>query len=57
MESITFADHPFLKELGLEETNLGCYRAGEWVSGDQIVTSNDPNTNKSIAHTKLATLE
>ena len=58
MESeLTFSNFPFLAELGLEETNLGCYRNGEWVGGDQIWQSNNPHDNKKIANTKLATVE
>jgi len=30
---LTFNQYPFLKELGLSEDNLGCYRRGEWVAG------------------------
>jgi hypothetical protein len=43
-----------LKELGLAETNFGCYRNGEWVGhGDEVVSVN-PHNNKAIAKIKLA---
>lgn len=53
--ALTFNDFPFLKELGLEETNKGCYRNGEWVSGEKAFTSKNPNNNKPVANTLLAT--
>nr|AED87001.1 turgor pressure sensor [Stylonychia lemnae] len=53
-QSLTFKDYPFLKELGLAETNFGCYRKGEWVGhGDEIVSVN-PHNNRPIAKIKLA---
>lgn len=60
MESgdLTFAQHDFLPKLGLEETNLGCYKRGEWVGGDEDVwLSNNPHDNKKFCKTKLATAE
>lgn len=48
-----FNDYPFLKELGLSETNYGCYYNGTWTgSGEEIVTVN-PATNKPIARIKM----
>ena len=55
---LTFANYPFLKELGLTEENLGCYSNGEWKSnggGEHISIS--PHTNKGVAKTKLASLD
>lgn len=52
-----FDNYSFLKELGLEKENMGCYRAGEWVStdgADQVAIN--PHNNKPIAMTKLAGL-
>jgi aldehyde dehydrogenase family 7 protein A1 len=57
MESINFAKYPFLAELGLEETNLGCYTNGEWKGGDEEVTSHNPHDNSVSAKVKLATLD
>lgn len=55
--SLTYNDYPFLKELGLNTTNLGCYRNGEWVANGGETTSISPHTNKLIASTKLASVE
>ena len=58
MESqLTYNKYAFLKELGIEETNLGCYRNGEWVSngGNTHVTIN-PHDNKEVAKTQLASV-
>ena len=45
----TFANNPFLKELGLSEANKGCYRRGEWVGSGQVAQSVNPSTNEVIA--------
>ena len=55
MESLTFEQYPFLKELGLSEENLGCYRNGEWVGGETTHLCNNPHDNKKIAAVKFAT--
>ena len=51
--SLTFKDYPFLKELGLAETNFGCYRKGEWVGHGDEVTAVNPHNNKPIAKIRL----
>jgi aldehyde dehydrogenase family 7 member A1 len=56
MESLTFNQFPFLKELGLSEHNLGCYRNGEWVGNGKTVTALNPATNKPIATVRLASI-
>ena len=58
MDSLTYNDFPFLKELGLSEDNNGCYRDGEWVSnnGGDIMSVN-PHNNKNIAKTRLASVQ
>lgn len=56
--SLTFSNFPFLAELGLEETNAGNYKAGEWsVSGSDEILSNNPHDNKKITKTQCASLE
>ena len=46
--------YPFLKTLGLAETNPGVYRAGEWVNGKgELRASINPHNNEVIAHTQL----
>ena len=50
--------YPFLKELGLEEENGGCYRDGEWVAGGgETHTSVSPHDGEPIADIKLASVE
>lgn len=56
--TLTFSDYPFLKELGLEEENDGCYRDGTWSStSDKVQVSVNPHNNQPIARIKLASLE
>lgn len=52
--TLTFKDYPFLKELGLAETNFGCYRKGEWVGNGEEVTAMNPHNNLPIAKIRLA---
>lgn len=56
MESLTYNDFPFLKELGIKEDNKGCYRNGEWVGSGKVVTMVNPANNKPIARVQLASL-
>ena len=51
---LTFSNYPFLKDLGLSEANLGCYRNGEWVANGQEYSCHNPHDNKSIATIKMA---
>lgn len=54
---LTYDQYPFLKELGIEAANDGCYKNGEWSSsGDRFYTSLNPHNNKPITNTKLASL-
>ena len=55
---LTFETFPFLKELGLTESNLGCYSNGTWKStgGEEHVSIN-PHNNKGIAKTMMASME
>lgn len=53
-QQFTFSKYPFLKELGLSETNLGTYRRGEWVAtGDQQVTFN-PHNGEQVASVTMS---
>lgn len=55
---LTFSKFGFLAELGLDETNIGGYRAGEWIaSGSDEILSNNPHDNQKVARTKCASLE
>jgi aldehyde dehydrogenase family 7 protein A1 len=54
--ALSFNEYPFLKELGIQEENLGVYN-GKWFgSGDTYVTYN-PSDNKPIARVKAGTKE
>jgi len=54
--ALTYNQYPFLKELGIEEENLGVYN-GKWFgSGDSYVTYN-PTDNKPIARIKAGNKE
>ena len=55
--SLTFHKYPFLKELGLTEMNLGCYRDGNWVGSGRDHTSYNPTTNEPIAKVKMASAQ
>lgn len=55
--SFTHSEFPFLKELGIEETNSGVYHSGQWQgSGPEFVSVN-PHNNKPIAKIKMASAE
>lgn len=55
MEStkLTFNEYPFLKELGLQENNLGVYRSGEWCGSGEEAVSLNPANNNPIAKIKM----
>jgi len=53
---LNFSKYAFLRELGLSETNNGCYRRGEWVGNGQSYTSVNPHNNEKIAEIKCASL-
>ena len=56
VESLTFGQYPFLKELGLGETNFGAYFDVKWTgSGDEVVSIN-PATNKPIARIRMGSM-
>ncbi|GAM22737.1 hypothetical protein SAMD00019534_059120 [Acytostelium subglobosum LB1] len=50
----SFNEYPFLKELGLQEENLGLYN-GKWGGSGDIVKCVNPSNGKVIAHVKGAT--
>ena len=48
--STVLRQYPFLKTLGLAETNPGVYRGGQWVNGNgPLHTSTNPHNNQPIA--------
>ncbi len=46
---LSYAEFPFLKELGIEEVNFGVYRSGEWVGHGPQYTAVNPHDNRPIA--------
>ena len=56
-QGLTYSEFPFLKELGLEETNLGVYRNGEWVGSGPDFTALNPHNNKPIAKVKMGSVQ
>jgi len=55
--TLTYNEYPFLKELGLEETNNGVYHSGQWVGNGPEFTSVNPHNNKAIAKIKMGSLD
>lgn len=51
--TLTFNEYPFLKELGLEEVNLGVYHSGTWAGNGPEFTSVNPHNNKAIAKIRM----
>ena len=52
--STALRQYPFLKTLGLAETNPGVYRGGEWVNGSgPTKVSINPHNNEEIAAVKM----
>jgi aldehyde dehydrogenase family 7 protein A1 len=56
MAEITFDDYPFLAELGIEKSSLGCFH-GSWVAGGSEIPCYSPHTGKVISYVKQATAE
>jgi aldehyde dehydrogenase family 7 protein A1 len=56
LRKLTYSKYPFLKELGLVESNKGCFRKGEWVANGGEYTSVNPSTHEAIATIKLASV-
>jgi len=54
MAQLTFADYPFLKDLGLEEENLGCFN-GKWGGSGPVITNYNPATGKPLATIRCTT--
>eukprot|EP01113_Clastostelium_recurvatum_P037398 TRINITY_DN545_c0_g1_i2.p1 TRINITY_DN545_c0_g1~~TRINITY_DN545_c0_g1_i2.p1 ORF type:complete len:524 (+),score=123.32 TRINITY_DN545_c0_g1_i2:44-1573(+) len=56
MADLTFKQYPFLKELGLEEENPGCFN-GKWGGKGELLTAYNPTTGKPIARIRQGTAE
>ncbi|RQM21436.1 hypothetical protein B5M09_009763, partial [Aphanomyces astaci] len=52
--ALTFSKYPFLKELGLSETNDGVFD-GSWFGNGPVFTSVNPATNEPIAKIRTGT--
>lgn len=51
-----YEQHSFLKELGIEQENYGCF-SGEWKGSGEEILSYNPTTNKVIAKVIAASEE
>jgi aldehyde dehydrogenase family 7 protein A1 len=56
-QQLTHAKYPFLKELGIESENFGCYYDGKWVGSGPSLTIYNPSTSEPIATVKQANEE
>ncbi len=52
--ALTYAQYPFLKELGLKEENHGVFD-GKWFGNGPVFTSVNPATNEPIAKIRTGT--
>jgi aldehyde dehydrogenase family 7 protein A1 len=57
VESLSFNEYPFLKELGLQESTMGVYRGGEWVGNGPDYTAVSPHENRAIARIRMGSAE
>jgi acyl-CoA reductase-like NAD-dependent aldehyde dehydrogenase len=55
--SLSFGEHPFLTELGLQETNFGVYHSGTWSGNGPTYTAVSPHDNRPIAHIKMGSAD
>lgn len=49
-DNLTFENYPFLKRLGLDKTNVGCFNGSKWEANGDVYTSINPSDNKPIAN-------
>lgn len=56
-QTFTFDKYPFLKELGLSQSNFGCFDGEKWTGNGKVFHSVNPTTNEVIAEVKGATPE
>ncbi|GJQ14972.1 hypothetical protein GpartN1_g6763.t1 [Galdieria partita] len=54
--ALEFEQHSFLKELGIERDNFGCF-SGEWKGSGEEILSYNPATNKLIAKVRATSEE
>lgn len=53
-KDLSFSNYPFLADLGIKETNFGCYNGKSWVGSGKEAESVNPSNNKPIAKIKMA---
>jgi len=53
----TYEEYPFLKEIGIDRDNNGCYNGFEWCGSGKYITAVNPTTGKNLARVKMATEE
>lgn len=56
-KEFSFDKYPFLKELGLEKDNLGCYNGKNWTASGEYVYSVNPATGENLARIRMSTEE
>jgi len=56
VSAFSFSKYPFLTELGLSESNMGCYRRGEWVGRGEETISINPHNNEKVGKVKCASI-
>jgi aldehyde dehydrogenase family 7 protein A1 len=54
---LTYDNYPFLKELGIEKENLGCFNGKSWCGSGKYMHAVNPTTGKNISRIKLANEE
>jgi aldehyde dehydrogenase family 7 protein A1 len=53
----SYNEYPFLKELGIEEENLGCYNGRGWCGSGKLLDCVSPTDNRVIARVRQTTPE
>lgn len=56
-QQFAFDKYPFLKELGLQQSNFGCFDGKKWTGNGKTFLSVNPTTNEVIAEVKGASVE
>lgn len=51
-QEYTYKDFPFLKDLGIEEENHGCYDGKKWSGSGDVTVSMNPTNGRVINKTK-----
>lgn len=54
-EVLTYNNYEFLKKIGIEEENEGCFDGKQWMSSGNWRVATSPHNNKGIARIKMGT--